>query len=38
MPTDIVRTSWNLFVLRNLNKARLNNDFTLVSYWKEMFV
>lgn len=38
MPTDFVRTSWNLFVLRQLNKAKRTNDFTLISYWKEMFV
>lgn len=34
MPTDIVRTSWNLFVLRQLNKATTIADKI---YWKGMF-
>lgn len=38
MPTDFVRTDWNLFVLRNLNKARVMRDTLLINYWKEMFV
>lgn len=35
MPTDIVRTDWNLFVLRNLNKAKTIADKV---YWKSLFV
>lgn len=38
MPTDFVRTKWNLIVLKALNKARRENDFTMIAYWKEMFV
>lgn len=38
MPTDNVRTEWNLFVLRNLNKARRIGDVLLINYWKEMFI
>lgn len=38
MPTDFVRTKWNLIVLQNLNKARRTNDVLLINYWKEMFV
>lgn len=38
MPTDIKRTEFNLFVLRQLNKARQMGDFLLVEYWKGMFV
>lgn len=34
MPTDIVRTSWNLFVLRQLNNAKTLADKI---YWKGMF-
>lgn len=37
MPTDIVRTDFNLFVLRQLNKARRKGDVLLINYWKEMF-
>ena len=35
MPTDIIRTNWNLFVLRQLNKAKTLADKI---YWKGMFV
>lgn len=38
MPTDFIRTDWNLFVLKNLNKARRAGDVLLINYWKEMFV
>ena len=34
MPTDIVRTSWNLFVWNNYNKATTLADKL---YWKGMF-
>ena len=37
MPTDIVRTDFNLFVLRNLNKARETGDIIAIEYWKGMF-
>lgn len=38
MPTDFVRTKWNLIVLKQLNKARAAGDVLLINYWKEMFV
>lgn len=38
MPTDSERTTFNLFVLRQLNKARQLGDTLLVEYWKGMFV
>lgn len=38
MPTDIKRTQFNLFVLRQLNKARQMGDTLLINYWKGMFV
>lgn len=38
MPTDFVRTKWNLIVLKALNKARRENDTLMINYWKEMFV
>jgi hypothetical protein len=38
MPTDKIRTEFNLFVLRQLNKARQMGDVLAINYWKEMFV
>lgn len=38
MPTDIVRTKWNLVVLKALNEARLSGDVLMINYWKGMFV
>lgn len=38
MPTDFVRTKWNLVVLKNLNLARQAGDVLLINYWKDMFV
>lgn len=38
MPTDFKRTEFNLFVLRQINKARQNGDTLLINYWKGMFV
>lgn len=37
MPTDFIRTDFNLFVLRQLNKARMTGDVILIEYWKGMF-
>ena len=28
---------WNLIVARNLMRAKLARDYTLVAYWNEMF-
>lgn len=38
MPTDEIRTDFNLFVLRSLNKARRRGDTLAIEYWKAMFV
>lgn len=38
MPTDFLRTKWNLVVLKALNQARRENDILMITYWKEMFV
>jgi hypothetical protein len=38
MPTDFVRTKWNLIVLKALNKARKDGDIVTITYWKGMFV